>query len=116
MSLKQDTSILTLQAGLPKKCDKFRLKVGNGSRIGGFKIRKVYENVDKTEDMTNNTVEVKCWQVVCAHWGIHKLYKSEESGQGLSIEDYKYYKVTFESRDMCKPVCRAGSLPLDKGF
>ena len=66
--------------------------------------------------MTNNTVEVKCRQVVRAHRGIHKQYKSEESGQGLSIEDYKYSKGTFESRETRKPLCRAGPLQLDKGF
>ena len=64
--------------------------------------------------MTNNSVEVKCRQVVRAHRGIHKQYKGEESGQGLSIEDYNYSKGTFESRDMRKPLCRAGPLPLDK--
>ena len=66
--------------------------------------------------MTNNTVEVKCRQVVRAHRGIHKQYKSEESGQGLSIEDYKYSKGTFESRDTREHLCRAGPLPLDKSF
>ena len=66
--------------------------------------------------MTNNTVEVKCRQVVGAHRGIHKEYKSEESGQGLSIEDYKYSKGTFESRDTPEPLCSAGPLPLEKRF
>ena len=66
--------------------------------------------------MTNNTVEVKWRQVVHAHRGIHKQYKSEESGQGLSIEDFKYSKDTFESRDTRKPLCRAGPLLLDKSF
>ena len=48
------------------------------------------------ENMTNNTVEVKCRQVVRAHRGIHKQYKSEERGQGLSNEDDKYSEGTFE--------------------
>ena len=64
--------------------------------------------------MTNNTVEVKCRLVVRAHRGIHKQYKSEECGQGLSIEDYKYSKGTFEAGDTREPLCRAGPLPLDK--
>ena len=66
--------------------------------------------------MTNNTVEVKCRQVVRAYRGIHKQYKSEDSSQGISIEDYKYSKGTFESRDMGEPLCRAGPLPLNKSF
>ena len=82
----------------------------------GCKILKVYKNPDKIEAMTNNTVEVKCRQVVGAHRVIHKKYKSEESGQGLSIEDYKYSKGMFESRDTHKRLCRAGPLLLDKGF
>ena len=68
------------------------------------------------EDMTNNSIEVKCRQVVCAHRVIHKQYKSEESGHGLLIEDYKYSKGTFDSLDTHKPLCRAGPLPLDKSF
>ena len=59
---------------------------------------------------------MKCRQVVRAHRGIHKQYMSEESGLGLSIEDYKYFKGTFESQDTRKPLCRAGPLPLDKRF
>ena len=59
---------------------------------------------------------MKYWQVVRAHRGIHKQYKSEESGQGLSIEDYKYSKGTFESQDTREALCRAGPLPLDKSF
>ena len=66
--------------------------------------------------MTNNTVEVKCRQVVRAHRGIQKEQKSEEGGQGLSIEDYRYSKGTFESRDTAKPLCCAGPLPLYKSF
>ena len=66
--------------------------------------------------MTNNTVEMKCRQEVRAHRGIHKQYKSEESSQGLSIDDYKYSKGMFDSRDTRKPLCRAGPLPLDKSF
>ena len=82
----------------------------------GSKILKVYKKPDKAEDMTNNTVEVKCQRVVRAHRGIHKQHKSEESGQGLSIEDYKYSKGMFKSQDTRKPLCRAGHLSLDKSF
>ena len=59
---------------------------------------------------------MKCRQVVRAHRGIHKQDKSEESGQGLSIEDYKYSKGTHESRDTSKPLRGAGPLPLDESI